>query len=52
MSWKPKDIIALAALLTCGVLLAMGLDTLITWLFAGIISVYVGLDLPGRIKKK
>ncbi len=43
--WKPKDVIALTALVGCLVLMGMGYNHTISICFAGIISAYVGIDI-------
>ena len=43
--WEPKDVIALVALVICGVLLIMGRDHEITWTFSAIIAAYIGVDI-------
>lgn len=52
MKWEPKDIIALVALLGCIFLMALGYNHFITYIFAVIISVYVGIDITIRGRKK
>ena len=52
MKWYPKDIIALAALIICGVLLALGRNHLIATIFSAIIAVYIGIDIPMRRKRR
>lgn len=51
MKWEPKDVIALVALLGCILLMALGYNHFITYVFAVIISVYVGIDIKIRRKK-
>lgn len=43
--WKPKDVIALVALVGSLVLMGMGYNHIVTLCFAGIISAYVGIDI-------
>lgn len=43
--WEPKDVIALVALVLCGLLLALGYNHYIHWIFCGIILAYVGIDI-------
>ncbi len=49
--WKPKDVIALTALVGCLVLMGLGYNHLISMCFAGIISAYVGIDIVTNRKK-
>ena len=50
--WYPKDVIALVALVICGVLLALGYNHLISTIFAAIIAVYIGIDIPMTRRRK
>jgi len=52
LDWRPKDVIAGLALIICGVLMAMGKDQLIANLFAGIIVIYVGIDIAALRRRK
>lgn len=49
--WKPKDVIALVALLGAIVLMGLGHNHLITMSFAGVITAYVGIDIATNRKK-
>lgn len=49
--WKPKDVIALTALVGCLALMGMGYNHLISICFAGIISAYVGIDIAFNRRK-
>ena len=50
--WYPKDVIALAALIICGILMIMGHDHLISTIFAAIIGTYIGVDITLRRRRK
>lgn len=43
--WQPKDVVALAALAFCFILMMCGHNHAITWSFCGIIGAYVGVDI-------
>ena len=42
---QPKDVIALVGLVGCIALMALGKNHVVTDIFAGIIVVYVGIDI-------
>ena len=48
---QPKDVIALVGLIGCIALMAAGKNHIVTDIFAGIIVVYVGIDIA-LIRKK
>jgi hypothetical protein len=43
--WEPKDVIAVIALVGCIILLALGYNSTVHWIFGGIIAAYVGIDI-------
>ena len=49
-SWRPKDVIALVAILVCGGLMITGHNSIITYTFCATIGSYVGLDYVGKVK--
>lgn len=50
--WEPKDVIALVALVICGILMGLGYNHLISSIFSGIIVAYVGVDITLRRRRK
>lgn len=50
--WRPKDVVALVALVGCIGLMGLGHNHIITDVFAAIIVVYIGIDITfGRRAK-
>lgn len=52
MKWAPKDVIALTSVVGSMILMALGHNHIVTYVFAATILVYIGFDINIRRKKK
>ena len=49
--WKPPDVIALVAVVTCATLLMSGRDSVVSYALVGVVVCYFGIDLSGIIRR-
>ena len=52
MKWEPKDVITLIVVIGSMLLMALGHNHIVTYVFAATIMVYIGFDINIRRKQK
>lgn len=50
MKWAPRDVIAVIIIVGCFSLLAIGMDSFISWTLLAVVAAYYGIDLSPAIR--
>ena len=52
MKWEPKDVVAAIVVSGTLVLMAMGINNVVTIIFAAVVAAYIGIDYTTVRRKK
>ena len=52
MKWEPKDVVAAIVVTGTLILMAMGINNVVTIVFAAVVAAYVGVDFTTTRRKR